>query len=148
MAVFRKIDIRYWQDGYILNISYKEKCFYIYLMTNSKTAQCGIFELPKKIIEVELGLDKDDIEMLLKKFINDKKILYSEGTNEIMIINWIKYNGSMSPRVIERVISELKSVKNKEFVEKYLDLSNALGYKINRAMVLGDTNIDTNQKKN
>jgi hypothetical protein len=116
-------------------------------MTNSKTAQCGIFELPKKIIEVELGLDKDDIEMLLKKFINDKKILYSEVTNEIMIINWIKYNGSMSPKVIERVISELKSVKNREFIEKYLDLSNALGYKINRAMVLGDTSVD-NEKKN
>lgn len=78
MAVFRKIDIRYWQDGYVLNISYKEKYFYIYLMTNSKTTQCGIFELPKKIIEVELGLDKDEIEVLLKKFINDKKILYSE----------------------------------------------------------------------
>lgn len=65
-----------------------------------------------------------------------------------MLINWIKYNGSMSSTVIERVVSELKSVKNNEFVEKYLDLSNALGYKINRAMFLSDTSVGTEQKKN
>ena len=51
MAVYRHIHIDYWQDGFVLDLTPEEKYFYIYLMTNSKTSQCGIYELPKRIIE-------------------------------------------------------------------------------------------------
>ena len=51
MAVYRHIHIDYWQDGFVLDLTPEEKYFYIYLMTNSKTSQCGIYELPKRIIK-------------------------------------------------------------------------------------------------
>lgn len=38
MAVYRHIHIDYWQDGFVLDLTPEEKYFYIYLMTNSKTA--------------------------------------------------------------------------------------------------------------
>ena len=44
MAVYRHIHIEYWQDGFVLDLTPEEKYFYIYLMTNSKTSQCGIYE--------------------------------------------------------------------------------------------------------
>lgn len=47
MAVFRQIHIDFWQDGFILDLTPEEKYFYLYLMTNSKTTQCGVYELPK-----------------------------------------------------------------------------------------------------
>ena len=51
MAVYRHIHINYWQDGFVLDLTPEEKYFYIYLMTNSKTSQCGIYELHRRIIE-------------------------------------------------------------------------------------------------
>src|SRR5690606_9216922 len=65
-----------------------------------------------------------------------------ESTNEIMVINWLKYNGSISPKVLERVIWELKNVKNKSFVNIYINLSNSLGYNIDRILVLDPNSID------
>ena len=53
MAVYRHIHINYWQDGFVLDLTPEEKYFYIYLMTNSKTSQCGIYELHRRIIETE-----------------------------------------------------------------------------------------------
>ena len=54
MAVYRNVHIEFWQDGFILDLTPEEKYFYIYLMTNSKTSQCGIYELPKRIILITL----------------------------------------------------------------------------------------------
>jgi hypothetical protein len=55
MAVFRQIQISFWQDAFVLDLTPEEKYFYCYLLTNSKTAQCGIYELPKRIIEMSSG---------------------------------------------------------------------------------------------
>ena len=41
MAAYRHIHIDYWQDSFVLDLTPEEKYFYIYLMTNSKTTQCG-----------------------------------------------------------------------------------------------------------
>ena len=50
MSVYRQIYINYWQDAFILELKPEEKYFYIYLLTNSKTKQCGLYELPSRII--------------------------------------------------------------------------------------------------
>ena len=59
MAVYRHIHINYWQDGFVLDLTPEEKYFYIYLMTNSKTSQCGIYELHRRIIETETGYNRN-----------------------------------------------------------------------------------------
>ena len=43
MAAYRHIHIDYWQDSFVLDLTPEEKYFYIYLMTNSKTTQCGVY---------------------------------------------------------------------------------------------------------
>ncbi|RKH69918.1 DNA replication protein DnaD, partial [Corallococcus sp. AB032C] len=55
MAKFRQIHVDFWQDSFVIELTPEEKYFYLYLMTNSKTSQCGIYELPKKIIEMDTG---------------------------------------------------------------------------------------------
>lgn len=123
MAVYRQIQITFWQDGFVLELTLEEKYFYLYLMSNSKTTQCGIYELPKKIIEIETGYNRETVEKLLKRFIEYGKILYSQETQEIMLLNWIKYNGSNSPKVKSKIEKELKEIKYKEFGIKYYRLS-------------------------
>ncbi|MDU3801565.1 hypothetical protein [Paraclostridium bifermentans] len=94
MAVFRQVHIDFWQDGFVLDLTPEEKYFYLYLMTNSKTTQCGVYELPRRIIETETGYNRETVEKLLDRFEGYKKIVYDKYSNEIFINNWVKYNNS------------------------------------------------------
>jgi len=42
MSKYRQVQVGYWQDGFVLELTLEEKYFYIYLMTNSKVSQIGI----------------------------------------------------------------------------------------------------------
>jgi hypothetical protein len=68
MAIYRCVRTSFWQDDFVLELTPEEKYFYIYLMTNFKTTQCGIFKLAKKIVETEIGYNRETIEKLIKIF--------------------------------------------------------------------------------
>jgi len=119
MPVFRKIQISFWQDPFILELPFEEKAFYLYLLTNSKTKQCGIYEISVKVIELETGLNREKIEQMLDKFIDTEKIKYDNETKEIMILNWLKHNSNTSPTVQTCITKELKSVKSKSLLNTF-----------------------------
>ena len=120
MAKYRSVQVSFWQDSFVLDLTPEEKYFYLYLMTNSKASQCGIYELPTKLIEMETGYNRETVEKLLQRFIDYGKVAYNDTNKEIMIVNWIRHNWNPSIKVISRVNSELKEVKTTEFVECYL----------------------------
>ena len=117
MAKYRQIYTEFWSDSFVLELTPDEKLFYVYLISNSKTTQCGIFELSSRIIEIETGHNKETVEKLLNKFCECNKILYSADTNEIMVLNWIKYNVPNNINGIKCVNRELARVKHKEFLK-------------------------------
>ncbi len=135
MAKFRQVHTEFWQDAFVLELTPEEKYFYLYLMTNSKTSQCGIYELPKRIIEIETGYNRETVDKLLQRFIDYGKIKYNEETQEIMLINWIKYNALKSSKVISCVEKELEQVKDKKFVELFYTLCKRYGYPIHRVSI-------------
>lgn len=118
MALFRQVRTGFWQDGFILGLKPEEKYFYMYIMTNARTTQCGIFKLVKPLAQLELGYDGETLDRLLKSFRDYGKIDYCEETDEIMITNWAKYNFIISKNTIICINKELKEVKNKEFVKR------------------------------
>jgi hypothetical protein len=118
MAVYRQIQTTYWQDDFVLNLTPEEKYFYLFLLTNSKTKQCGIYQLPMPIIIVEIGYNQETVEKLLRRFIDYGKILYNPKTHEIGIVNWLKYNPMESPKTKACVLKELKEVKDKSLIDK------------------------------
>ncbi|MBO1513229.1 DnaD domain-containing protein [Metabacillus bambusae] len=130
MAKYRQVHVEFWQDGFVLDLTPEEKYFYIYLMTNSKTSQCGIYELPKRIIETETGYNRETVEKLLARFEEYGKIKYNEGTKEIFMTNWAKYNWINSTKVIKCIEKELDNVKYQGFVKEFIYLINELGYRI------------------
>lgn len=130
MARYRQVHTEFWQDGFVLDLTPEEKYFYIYLMTNSKTTQCGIYELPKRIIETETGYNRETVEKLLQRFVDYGKIEYDEKTREIMMINWIKYNWINSPKVISLINKELKEIKNIGFVYHFITLCKEYEYRM------------------
>ena len=135
MAVYRHIHIDYWQDGFVLDLTPEEKYFYIYLMTNSKTSQCGIYELPKRIIETETGYNRETVGKLLNRFIEYKKIVYCEETREVFLMNWIKHNKIVSPKVKKCVYEELKKIKSMDMVNLFFKQCEGYGYTLDKSEI-------------
>jgi hypothetical protein len=69
VAIYRQVHVDFWQDGFVLDLTPEEKYFFLYLMTNSKTTQCGIYELPKRIIETETGYNRETVEKAARSFL-------------------------------------------------------------------------------
>lgn len=128
MAIYRQIQTLFWQDGFVAELTPEEKYFFFYLLTNSRTAQCGIFEINIRIMEAETGYNRETIEKLIKRFVEYGKILYCKETREIMILNWMKYNFINSKNTMCCMNKELKAVKNKEFVNKLYKICLDKGY--------------------
>ena len=117
MAVYRQIHISYWQDNFILKLTPEEKFFYLYLLTNSKTKQCGIYELPVKIIEIETGYNRETVLKLIQRFIDHKKIAYDWENEEIFILNWIKHNPFDNNKNVRKCVeNELREVHNRAMI--------------------------------
>ena len=121
MSIYRSIHVSYWQDSFILKLTPEQKFFYLYLMTNSKTTQCGIYEISKQIMCFETGYNSETIDKLLKIFIDYGKIKYCEETDEVFIINWLKHNPSKSPKVMACIKAEILKIKCKEFRDELIN---------------------------
>lgn len=117
MAVFRKVHTQIWSDPFFSELDSDKKMFYLYLLTNERTKQCGIYEISKKHIAFDLNISSDKVNKLISHFTSLGKIRFSESTNEIAIKNWAKYNYSTSPKVVKCIESELKLVKNRVLID-------------------------------
>lgn len=117
MAIFRKIHVTFWSDSFVSNLTEKEKLFYLYLLTNERTTQIGIYEITKKQIAFDLGYSINIVSDYLKLFQKHGKIMYNETTCEIAIKNWNKYNHNPSIKVKVLVNKELDKVKDKLLIE-------------------------------
>ncbi|MBU3218140.1 DnaD domain protein [Clostridium estertheticum] len=131
MAKYRQIYTEFWSDTFVLELDSQEKLFYLYLLTNAKSTQCGIYELSPRFISLETGCDKVLVAELLKKFCDYKKILYSADTNEIMVLNWIKYNVPNNSNVLACIKKEAQKIKSKVLLKILYKKYEAAGLDVN-----------------
>ncbi len=117
MAIFRKIHTSFWSDSFVSDLEKEKKLFYLYLLTNERTRQCGVYEITKRQIAYDLGYTIDTVSKQLEFFISKGKIRFNEATNELAIGNWLKYNGSTSPKVQSCINKEFKLVKDTVLIE-------------------------------
>lgn len=87
---YRQLKTNFWEDTYILDLTVKEKIFFIYLFTNTKVNMCGIYELPDKTIRYTLDLTLDEINEIKAKFENDNKYYFHKGW--VFIANFTSHN--------------------------------------------------------
>ena len=143
MAIFRQVHVSFWQDTFVLDLTPEEKYFYLYLMTNSKTTQCGVYELPIKVMELETGYNRETVEKLLNRFIEYGKIEYCQDTKEVLVKNWHKYNISKSPTVKACINKELQGIKTPIFYQYCIDTLS-----IQYGETRGNNNNNNNNNKN
>ena len=130
MAVYRQVQINYWHDSFVMELTPEERYFYLYLLTNSETTQSGIFEIHKRMMEMDLGYSRETVDKLIKRFQDYGKIIYCEETREMMIINWMKYNFINSRNTILCINKELKEVKNVNFLNNLYKICLSKGYDV------------------
>lgn len=143
MAKYRNVHTTFWDDGFVLDLTPEEKYFYLYLMTNGNTTQCGIYELPYRVIEMHTGYNRETVQKLLQRFVEYGKITYNEATKEIMLNNWAKYNFINSPKVKKCIEKELLAVKHIPFVRSYVTSLEQYGYRIDTVSILLDEKSET-----
>ncbi|MEN1936495.1 DnaD domain protein [Paenibacillus sp. 102] len=135
MGVYRSIQVNFWQDEFVLDLTPEERYFYMYLLTCSKTRQCGIYPLPLRLVEMETGYNRETVEKLLQRFVTYGKILYDAKTKELYVLNWLRYNPVTNTNIEKCVLRELKTVKNKKFVHMFLQ--RCLEEELNIPLLLG-----------
>ena len=91
MAVYRTVQVNFWQDDFVLDLTPEERYFYVYLLTCSKTAVWD-FSFPKRLAEMETGYNRETVDKLVQRFIDYGKILYDADTRELFVLNWLRYN--------------------------------------------------------
>lgn len=116
MAKFRNVAVKFWSDPYIKSLSKEERLFFLYLITNEHTTQCGIYEIDLDTIVGETKLELNVIKVALSRFESDGKIKFSEKTSELAVKNFPKYNFQGSPKVKVFIDKELSEVKSKELI--------------------------------
>ena len=105
MAKQRIVNTRFWDDLYITSLTPLEKLLFLYLLTNPLTSICGIYELPFRRILFDTGIEKGELEAILKKFEEDKKMVFENGW--IGIKNFIKHQ-SLNIKVRQGIILGLE----------------------------------------
>ena len=130
MAIFRKIHVSFWSDPFIEQLTPEEKYFYLYLLTNEKTTQCGIYEISKRKISNDTGYIIETVNKLIAKFENTGKVKYNIDTGEVALKNWSKYNDAASPKVKACINKELQKVKD-QLLFDYMGYSKPQGSSFN-----------------
>ena len=112
--VKRIVETSFWTDMQVIDqYSVEDKFFYLYLLTNDKSTQVGIYPLPKKVMSFETGFTTDVIQVLIERFSKQyKKILYSEETQEITLLESLQFSiltgGKPVKDLLEREIEKVK----------------------------------------
>lgn len=120
MAKFRMVYTEFWNDPTVVEeMTPEDKFFFLYLLTNPRTTQIGIYEITKKQMAFDMGYSMETINSLLDRFLKHHNLVkYNPETREIAIKNWGKYNLVRGGKpMLDCVESELKEVKDLSLID-------------------------------
>lgn len=127
----RMVDTDLWNDEDIIdNFTAEDKYFWLYLLTNPHNSICGVMKLSLSVVARDMGYAKECVRNLLYRFENVHKMIYLDTkTNELVILNWGKYNWTKSPKIattVRNACQKVKSATIREIVEqKVFDIMNS-----------------------
>lgn len=117
--VVRVVDTKFWSSMDVIDkYSVEDKFFALYLMTNERTTQSGIYSLPKKIMSFETGFTQEVIQVLLDRFCKKyKQIIYSEKSQELSLVKSLEYSILKGGRPVTDLLKrELRQIKDGDLI--------------------------------
>ncbi|MDT2691997.1 DnaD domain protein [Enterococcus gallinarum] len=130
MAIYRQLHTTFWKDKRVGEWSREQKLFFMYLLTNDYTTQCGVYEFNRRYAKFELDMTAEEIKTNIDFLVSEGRIAFNEKSEELMIVNWLKYNSARSPKVAAVIDKELKEIKTLEFAETVIMKCQEYGYPI------------------
>lgn len=117
MAVYRNISLSFWTDSKVDdNFTPEDKYMYLYLLTNPYTNICGCYEISIKQISRQTGYNVESVSKILDRMeCVHKVIVYSHETNEVLLLNWGKYNWTRSEKLVKPITAAISNIKCGEF---------------------------------
>ncbi|MFZ4353280.1 DnaD domain-containing protein [Enterococcus gallinarum] len=115
MAIYRQLHTTFWKDKRVGEWSKDQKLFFLYLLSNDYTTQCGVYEFNLRYAKFELDMTAEEIKTNIDFLVSEGRIVFNEKSEELMIVNWLKYNSARSPKVAAVIDKELKEIKTLEF---------------------------------
>lgn len=141
MAKNRLVNTKFWTDNYVLDyLNPVDKLLFLYLITNQYTNICGIYELSLRMMSIETGIDKENIEkVILPRFEKDGKAMYRNGW--VAIKNFQKHQ-TLNPSVRKGIDEGMKNAP--ELLKKWIE-NDREG---TERLALSHTNTNTNTNTN
>ena len=124
MSIKRIVDTALWTDPTVVDkYSPEDRYFFLYILTNPHTTQLGIYSLPKKFIAFEMGYSVESVMAMLERFQSKyKNIIYSEKTQEISIINSLKFSIVKGGKPVEDLLKkEINAIKDPSLIQNTYD---------------------------
>ena len=119
MGISRLVNTDFWIDETVIDqYSPEDKYFWLYLLTNPQTKQLGIYKLPKKLMAFQMGYSLDTINVLIDRFQNKYGVIvYSSETQEIAILNYLKYSIIKGGKpVLDCIAKDISQVKDRDLI--------------------------------
>jgi hypothetical protein len=125
MAKFRKVRIDFWMDPMVSEeMTPEDRYFYLYLLTNQRSTQIGIYQITKKQMAFDMGYSIESVHSLMERFITHHQLIrYNPETRELAIKNWGENNFDKAGKpMMDCIFSELKAVKDASLIQYVSEL--------------------------
>lgn len=115
----RLIDTELWNNEEIIeNFTAEDKYFWLYLLTSPHNNICGVFKNSPNLIARDMGLHKDTIVNLIYRFEKVHNLIFADKeTNEVLILNWYKFNWTRSEDLMRTINKQMNEIKSQEILD-------------------------------
>jgi hypothetical protein len=124
MAKYRMIRTDFWRNPIVLEeMTPEDRYFYLYLLTNTKTTQIGIYKINMKQMAFDIGYSIEGVRSIMERFIEHHQLIrYNPDTTEIAIKNWgMYYLHKAGQKEMDGILTEIKEVEDTTLL-KYVSL--------------------------
>lgn len=116
---YRLIQCAFWNDPWVIELPPAEKLLYCWMFSNEHTNAAGIYQVGRKTILHETGLAPTLLDRIIDNFMKAKKIIYT-ADNLLWVKNFLRHQPNQSPKVLKRILLDLRNIKDRELVEEFL----------------------------
>lgn len=115
----RVISTDLWNDKKWVGITnINVRYMWLYLLTCPHSNSCGVFKLPLRYVEIDTGLNEDEIKRYIRELQDNHLCIYDSKGEEIAIPNYPIYNlRHINDRLAYMVAKGLKMAKNVNLIK-------------------------------
>lgn len=140
-----------WSNQRFSGLKPDEKLVFLYLLTNEKTQQTGIYQILLKQIACDCNLDLEPVADAVQSLIDKSLITYWENESLIYIRKFFKFAKGMikKPATLDATIRRQRELINNPDAWKMFDDEYTEELKsINKALINNQANKDNSKDKN